>query len=146
MSSHDDLPFMHAPQVFPASSRPHSIQAELLRTRSVFRGVVNHAAAMRRLGVDINSTVEALSAKGLSTIGYDEYRETLELCPPEVRTMLTATIFASLPRDADGRVLVAALVQYLKSRMALRGLYARLMVYDSDHDGSLTEAELLVVT
>jgi len=59
MASHDDLPFSHA--LRPSLS---GLSAEQQATRLAFRGVVSHTAAVRRVGVDIESIIAALTAPG----------------------------------------------------------------------------------
>ena len=137
MATREELPFSHQ---LHAQSRATPLPAALSTARGAFRSVVNYALTVKRLGVDVEGAISVLAAAG-PTMGYDEYCTALDACPPGTRTALTTTLFASLPRDAEGRVPVAALIRYLRGRTALRALYARLLAYDSDHDGALAETD-----
>jgi hypothetical protein len=105
-----------------------------------FESLLLHSVAVKRLSVDVESAISALSDSPM--LKYDQFLSIVDGLDSSLRAMLTATVFSQLPRDEHGAVPAVAIARYLRQRMALRGVYVKMNAYDADHDGCLSEQEL----
>jgi hypothetical protein len=140
----------HSPQVI----RTPVLALPLPRVKSVPRppvlgalhSLLLHSVTLKRLSVDVESVIQELvaaaDADGRASITYEQFVGAIEGLDSSVRAMLTATVFAKMPKDERGAVPIIAIARYLRQRMALRGVYAKMQTYDIDRDGCLSEQEL----
>ena len=111
---------------------------------SQIRGWTRAQAAVQRSG-ELSSSSDLLLAATLLTrqpLNYDAYCLVRDQLPAKLSRLLTATLFARLPRGCDDVVAPLVLLQYLRESMVLRHVYRCLAMYDSVGDGCLREHDL----